>query len=329
MSHPMETTIGFATGQRSDSEEQCVHLYASLNGIPYRKFGRPTDVPPGWIPVGTIDWFEQVTGWKTDADSYPEFLSGCLKRKVWRTDDWPLGQRVFIKPADKLKRFNGKVIDGSYKGKKRGPYFCSEVVDFLEEWRYYVADGKVLDAAWYAGRSEENPPDVPSLDEFHIEWPKGWVGGVDFGMTADRGLCLVECHEPFAVGNYLGLNSKVYPEWIIAGWEYLKKKYGGKMPEKDGNQIVTVGYSPSGEEVCVATGKDGNQVVTADGQPFGDSVCVSMRTIDPGKVVDTVPSRYRLGRRNGELVLQGVYGWRQGWTDHGGDWKDIPIVDLE
>ena len=146
---------GFATGQRSDSEEISVRIYAERHGIPYKKFGRPSEVPDGWLAVGTIEWVLQVTGWDIGAeDNYPSWLSDFFHRRIWKADTWPLQETVFIKPADKLKRFNGRVTDGSYKGKKKGPYWCSDVVKFTDEWRYYVSNGKVLAAGWYS-RSEE------------------------------------------------------------------------------------------------------------------------------------------------------------------------------
>lgn len=220
----MTDVKGFATGQRSDSEEISVRIYAEKHGIPYKKFGRPFEVPEGWVSVGTIEWVLQVTGWDIGAeDNYPSWLSDFFHRRIWKADSWPLHEVVFIKPADKLKRFNGRVTDGSYKGKKKGPYWCSDVVKFTDEWRYYVSNGKVLAAGWYSGQNDG--ADAPDISGLGIRYPDGWVGTVDFGMT-DKGLTLVEAHEPFAVGNYLGINDPAYPEWILAGWEYLVKKYG-------------------------------------------------------------------------------------------------------
>lgn len=40
------------------------------------------------------------------------------------------------------------------------------------------------------------------------------------------------------------------------------------------------------------------------------------------------PRAYRLGKRHGELVLQGAYFWTQGF-EGGHEWRDIPIVDLD
>ena len=48
----------------------------------------------------------------------------------------------------------------------------------------------------------------------------------------------------------------------------------------------------------------------------------------PGKIENTLATSYRLARRNGELVLQGCFFWREG-ADGGYDWRDIPIIDLD
>jgi hypothetical protein len=48
--------------------------------------------------------------------------------------------------------------------------------------------------------------------------------------------------------------------------------------------------------------------------------------IVPYKIVDTIPSAYRLMKKaSGELVLQGAYEWQEG-QKHGYEWQDIPTV---
>jgi hypothetical protein len=211
---------GFALGPRSDIEEKAIVLYASLHRIPC---SRAQAVPEGYIPVGTVEWFLKVTGWKIKPETFPSFLSFWVKRKVWETDEWPLGQRVFIKPLDKYKRFNGRLTDGSYRGKKKPPYLCSEIVTFIDEWRYYVSNGKVVYSAWYLGETDEDKP----APELNIEWPSDYCGAVDFGMTTDKDIAIVEAHHPFACGWYGTLTKyEIYGQWIVDGYEYLRKIYG-------------------------------------------------------------------------------------------------------
>ena len=221
---------GFAVNNgHIDTEEKCIHNYALKNNIPYKYFNKVKDVPKNWIPVGTIDWFLSYTNIDIDIfeENYPSFLRPYLKRNVWTSNSLP-EKGVFIKPLDKLKRFNGTQLGEWPKGQqKKGPYICSDTVRFINEWRYYVDDGKILAAAWYAGEAETSmvEPPAPSLDELHIKWPNGWVGDADFGIEKNNGLCLIEAHQPFAVGNYLGLNSDIYAKWIIDGYFYMKNKY--------------------------------------------------------------------------------------------------------
>ncbi len=222
-SHLSRTQVRFATGPRSTPDEICVRLYSDRKNIPYEKFKEPSEVPVGWIPVGTIEWVLGVTGWEVSTDTnYPEWLSEHFHRKIWKTNEWPTEGKVFVKPADTLKKFTGFVTDGTNPENFTGPFWCSEVLHFSNEWRYYVSHGVTLDAAWYLGEDDDAPP--PDISALEIRWPENWVGSVDFGMT-ERGLTLVEAHEPFAVGNYLGYHSEAYPEWLIDGWNYLQKKY--------------------------------------------------------------------------------------------------------
>jgi hypothetical protein len=40
------------------------------------------------------------------------------------------------------------------------------------------------------------------------------------------------------------------------------------------------------------------------------------------------PISYRLGRRAGEMVLQGAFQWAEGGKG-GVEWRDMPTVDLD
>jgi hypothetical protein len=198
-------------------EESSIMHYCVLNRVPYKICRKPEDSPEGYIPCGTVEWCEKfLPKEKTVPDYYPEFLKDHLFRKVWKADKWPLGQRVFIKPADSHKRFSGKISTGKYKGKKRGPYWCSEIVSFTNEWRYYVADGKVLTGEWYLG-DEINEPNAPELS---IKVPEGYCGALDFGALTTGELALVEAQPPYACGWY-GKKHELYVEWLIKGWKFL------------------------------------------------------------------------------------------------------------
>jgi len=152
----------------------CLYSIAVKQKIPTKILNINDELPKDYLPSGSVEWCQQILGKKIKPNYYPEFLKNHLHRKVWKTNEWPLGKRTFIKPADHYKRFDGFVTNGGYKGKKRSPYYCSEVVKFINEWRYYVANGKVLTGEWYYG-DEINTPDAPQLP---LELPKDYCGAI-------------------------------------------------------------------------------------------------------------------------------------------------------
>ena len=170
------------------------------------------------MPSGSVEWCLKSLGKNIIPNYYPEWLSNHLYRKVWKEDKWPLGKKVFIKPADKYKRFTGFETTGTYKKKKKPPYWCSEIVEFVNEWRYYISGGKVLTGEWYWG-DEINTPDAPELS---INIPEAFYGTLDFGITKTGNFSLVEAHHPFACGWY-GKQHEIYLQWLIDGWNHLQQ----------------------------------------------------------------------------------------------------------
>lgn len=216
----MKEIKGFAIENKNHGQEEIAIINRCvLENIPYKFCNRPSDRPNDFIPLGTVKWVENfISKEKSIPDYYPDFLKKYLFRNVWKTDKWPMEKGIFIKPADKHKRFNGFVTFGGYRKKKKGPFWCSDKVNFVNEWRYYVSNGKILIGEWYSG-DEVNTPDAPKLN---IEIPNDYCGALDFGILTTGELALVEANSPYACGWY-GKNHKLYFEWIVAGWEYLNK----------------------------------------------------------------------------------------------------------
>ena len=149
---------------------------------------------------------------------------------MWKADKWPMHQRVFIKPADRHKRFTGFVTAGmGYKGKKSPPYWCSDIVPpFTNEWRYYIANGKILTSGWYWG-DEINTPDAPELN---ISFPEDYCGAIDFGEHKQfpGRFMLVEANEPYACGWYGDAEDRnSFTEWLIHGWHNMNYTNMGKV----------------------------------------------------------------------------------------------------
>jgi hypothetical protein len=56
------------------------------------------------------------------------------------------------------------------------------------------------------------------------------------------------------------------------------------------------------------------------------SDAIAFGTFVPARVTSS-PTAWRLGRRNGELVLQALSVWHEG-PEVGVEWVDVPTVDL-
>jgi hypothetical protein len=210
---------GFAIQKTlTDWEGKSLSIVGALQQIPVKMIYRSKDVPEGWVPSGTVPWVSEVIGETITPDYFPKFLSKWVTRNVWTQDKWPL-EKVFIKPSDRHKRFTGFITSGKYHGKKKGPFICSDIVKFTNEWRYYIAYGKLIGAYWYWGDDDE-PINAPSLD---IQWPENWCGTADFGSFENGDIELIESHPPFACGWY-GQKHEEYAEFLTLGWKWIKEK---------------------------------------------------------------------------------------------------------
>lgn len=163
------------------------------------------------IPIGTVEFCEPAFGHHRK-DFYPSFLNHLMLRNHERFNAGFIHKKAFVKDASAWK---SDFVSGIYQPGQRfpqGEWIVSEVVNFEQEWRYYVASGKVVTTGWYSGNDEDEP--APALS---IEWPEGFSGAVDFGRLDDGRIALVECHAPFACGWY-GENHLDYAAWQSAAW---------------------------------------------------------------------------------------------------------------
>jgi hypothetical protein len=210
---------GFAFRQGDCSaEHSLIRLYCIYTKTPAIYFPNKQKIPDDLVPSGSVEWTQQQLGPIIKPDYYPTWVQPYLYRNIWESNEWILGRKLFVKPADKYKRFTGFVTNGTYRKKKKGPYVYSYVVKFDNEWRYYISNGKILAAEWYYG-DEVNTPDAPELS---IEIPNVCCAA-DFGMCNGKLTC-IEVQHPFACGWYGGvkLGKWEYIQWVIDGWIYMK-----------------------------------------------------------------------------------------------------------
>ena len=204
-------------------EANNIKIYCMIKDIPVIHVKESEKCPSNYIPSGSVEWVLYSLGKNIVPDYYPDWCKHLLYRNVWKGDKW-LQKRVFVKPADRHKRFNGFITNGTFKGKKKPPFYFSDVVNFRDEYRYYVTKGKVVSADWYYNAM--NPDGIvltpPTLK---LDIPNDWCGTIDMGYLATGAFALIECHPPFACGWYGGSNNiEIYMQWLIDGWEYLKSK---------------------------------------------------------------------------------------------------------
>jgi len=194
-------------------------MFCLLYDIPLIRVDENNLDVANYVPCSSVEWCSKILGYNVKPNYYPDWLKKYLYRNVWETNKWPLGKKVFIKPADKYKRFNGFITTGIYSKKKKSPFWCSDIVYFKNEWRYYISNGKILCSGWYLG-DEINIPEVPILN---INIPKDYCGAVDFGELKTGKLALVETNHPFACGWY-GKQSEdyLYFQWLVNGWKYMQ-----------------------------------------------------------------------------------------------------------
>lgn len=217
---------GFAVvGKDISKEAQYLHIFCLMNDISLLRLGFKEKCPADYVPCGSVEWCQIALGKRVVPDYYPKWCSDYLHRKVWYTDKFPYKEECFIKPATRYKRFTGFIKpSNSWKGKKKGEqYWCSEPTVFINEWRYYISNGKVIAGEWYWG-DEENTPNAPDLTKLGIHIPKSYYGALDFGWDTKDNFSLIESQHPFACGWYGSQeDSYKYFQWLVDGWKYMQK----------------------------------------------------------------------------------------------------------
>lgn len=212
----------------SDKEAKTLHLAAAKNPEEYKVeyFQKASDVDyTKLVPAGDIDWVQACYDYKFAPGYYPDFLSHMLYRKIWKEDKWPMKPGIFIKPYDKPKRYSSRITTGTYKGKKKGPHWCSELIKFKNEWRYYIVWGEVVYAGWYDGIDDDEDP--PYLD---VNIPESFCGVIDMGLTTDNKFALVEAGEPYSVGWYgTFTEGEIYAYFLSEGAKYLRNIKGSMV----------------------------------------------------------------------------------------------------
>ncbi|KMZ43569.1 MULTISPECIES: ATP-grasp domain-containing protein [Bacillales] len=162
---------------------------------------------------------------------YPDSLSSYFGRKIWTStiqqlfenkQDW----NVFVKPKDITKKFAGKVVKeykdfiGLIEQDEDTKIWCSEIVDFVTEWRCFIRYGEILDIRQYKGvwDSKLDLRIIKSAVKDYIDAPAAY--GLDFGIDRDGNMKLVEINDGHSLGTY-GIAPLNYAKFLSARWSEL------------------------------------------------------------------------------------------------------------
>lgn len=165
---------------------------------------------------------------------YPESLRGYLERKVWTSTVREMRHLlmhdetapVFVKPMDRVKVFTGQVVSGHWdlhvlaQVSQATRLYCSEVVDWKTEWRFFVVEGEIVGARHYWG-DESVRPDRDRVREALGNFdgaPRAFA--MDWGVLENGETALLEVNDGYSLGSY-GLDDEVYCSVLETRWREL------------------------------------------------------------------------------------------------------------
>lgn len=170
----------------------------------------------------------QIIGCPEPAEiSIPDEILSFAGRNIWTSTLSEIRlyePRVFIKPLDGHKLFNGHVRTGEMKDliytsmyPDETRILVSDVVNFISEYRGFVLDGELIGLKHYRGDFTKTI-DIELMEcaiEVYKSAPKAY--SIDFGLTDDGRTLLVEVNDAFSLGCY-GLDPVLYAKMIEARW---------------------------------------------------------------------------------------------------------------
>lgn len=241
------------------------------------------------LVIGNFEWtrsaVKQLGLTMPDPPDYPACLKFLLHRKIWKSTLGELFAQfknpastpktpIFVKPATEIKAFAG-ITDFSlswleYLLESFPPtleVLCSEMVEFVSEYRVYVVNGAIRAVCHYLGPKGPNAPqlDMKGIEEaVHIlcsseEGRDLRAGcGIDFAMMRKKGetqlvTALVEVNEGISLGQYEGLSNKDYTDMLIARWAQLVRPPPPPPPTSSASSSSSTSSSSSLSTVITAS----------------------------------------------------------------------------
>ena len=165
--------------------------------------------------------------------SIPAVLQRFAGRRTWLSTMQEArnlvsgGQSIFVKPVPSDRKLFAGIVFRQFRDTiatahvpPEYPVVCSEVVDFVSEYRAFVLDSEVLGLRHYKGdfRVFPAPEVIDSAVAAYSPSPAAY--GIDFGVTGDGRTLLVETNEAYSLGCY-GLTPILYSTFLERRWAEL------------------------------------------------------------------------------------------------------------
>jgi len=200
-------------------------------------------IEPQTVAIGSVPFVKhslrQLGKALPEHAPYPDCLRPMLHRDVRKLAALrearkmlTKGQRMFVKPANGWKRFTGFVADDPRDIRFNGTsssmaVWISDPVEFVSEWRAYVAKNRLLDVRLADNGGDKSAVADRGVIEEAVERlatagaaPAGYV--MDFGVLRDCGrTALIEVNDGFSFGAYDGVAPEVYWEISVGRWAEL------------------------------------------------------------------------------------------------------------
>ena len=170
-------------------------------------------------------------------NDYPKSLAEFMHRRVWLSTLGTVEEAievgryapVFIKPADRLKSFKGRVFESIDNFRELGglsrrqDVWCSELVVWQAEFRVYVIGTEILSIDHYAGSRDlalDRAAVERALAQFRASGEAPAAYGIDFGILEGGQTALVEANDGFGLGAY-EIDGRLYTDLVMTRWREL------------------------------------------------------------------------------------------------------------
>lgn len=225
-------TLTASLGFREKGYEIRTFELEELAGLPLT----PETPVAGGIPV-VVQALSQLGFHAPEMPSIPSSLAPYSDRRTWTTvmeEARALvnaGQPVFVKPVAADRKLFAGTVFREFKDtiptahvQPNQPVICSEVVEFLSEYRAFVLDGEILGLKHYKGdfRIFPDPRRIDEAVAAYTDAPSAY--GIDFGVVPDGRTLLVETNEAYSLGCY-GLTPLYYSTLLERRWQELTHRH--------------------------------------------------------------------------------------------------------